>query len=209
MSQFSRQELNFMGKVFKEYSNIYTNIFKHLYPAKNSTGFPERNLSVNFSKAYEKVATTKNQNAISWFEFQFGKKNDLHLDAIVMNTSSNELILVESKRFNSGKKKIRQVGEDIDRIYSCIKELKKASQNSRIDLKNKYKKVYGVVLADVWPETRLKKSILNAFQTKCFLTNFSTIINSTNKISGEKYYNCTFNLNNFPYHLVSFMWKIQ
>nr|MCR5719802.1 hypothetical protein [Lachnospiraceae bacterium] len=58
-------------KIMEEYKQIYEKIFKTMYPAKNSTGFPERNLSANYSKAYETV----NTNAITWFEFQFGPKN--------------------------------------------------------------------------------------------------------------------------------------
>lgn len=209
MSQFSRQELNFMKNVFTEYGKIYGNIFGHLYPAKNSTGFPERNLSVNFSKAYEKVATTKNQNAISWFEFQFGRNNKLHLDAVVINTSSNALFLVEAKRpFNN--EKISEIGEDIDRIYSCLDELRN-TDNDRISNMEKYRNIYGVVLADAWPkELKLNESILQAFKKNNFLTEFSTTIKTNHKeISDEKYYvSSDFKFSIYSYYLLSFMWKI-
>lgn len=45
-----------INDVFGEYQGIYKKILGSFYPAKNSTGFQERNLSVNLSKAYEKVA---------------------------------------------------------------------------------------------------------------------------------------------------------
>ena len=207
MLKYLKEETKMMEEVFDEYGRIYETILKDLYPAKNSTGFPERNLSVNFSKAYEKIAATNGQNAISWFEFQFGDKNDLHIDAVIMNTSSKELIFVESKRFSEPAKKIREVGEDIDRIYSCIEELKEDGNDSRINLK-KYKKVYGLVLADVWTETPQKKSILKAYNENKFLEEFSTTINSKqNGISSEKYY--VHDFDKLPnYHLVSFMWKL-
>jgi len=39
--------------VFENYRYNYQRIFSILYPSKNSTGFTERNLSVNFANAYE------------------------------------------------------------------------------------------------------------------------------------------------------------
>ena len=192
-----------MKKVFEEYGKIYEEIFEHLYPAKNNTGFAERNLSVNFSKAYEKVATSK---AISWFEFQFGAKNNLHLDALILDASNKKLMLIESKRFSSPSKKIREIYEDIDRIYSCIEELR-TSNNNRIFKLKKYKTIYGIVLADVWSETKKKKSILAAYKEKNFLQNFSTNINTNKKITNETYY--VYNFRTVPnYHLVSFVWKL-
>ena len=52
--------------VFENYRYNYQRIFSILYPSKNSTGFTERNLSVNFANAYEQI----NPSAITWFEFQ-------------------------------------------------------------------------------------------------------------------------------------------
>ena len=56
--------------VFLRYGDMYREILNEIYPAKNRTGFSERNLSVNFSKAFEKIACESGQKAISWFEFQ-------------------------------------------------------------------------------------------------------------------------------------------
>ena len=57
-------------ELFDAYVAQYNNVLSRMgYPAKNSTGFTERNLSVNFSKVYEK----KNPEAVSWFEFQSGE----------------------------------------------------------------------------------------------------------------------------------------
>lgn len=64
--------------VFENYRYNYQRIFSILYPSKNSTGFTERNLSVNFANAYERI----NPSAITWFEFQFGENNNLHLSLI-------------------------------------------------------------------------------------------------------------------------------
>ena len=39
-----------LEEVFKNYDLIYRNILKNFYPSLGSTGFQERNLTVNFSK---------------------------------------------------------------------------------------------------------------------------------------------------------------
>jgi len=39
--------------VLKKFREHYLSIFEAIYPSKNSTGFTERNLSVNFAKSYE------------------------------------------------------------------------------------------------------------------------------------------------------------
>jgi hypothetical protein len=39
----------FLESVLAEYKAKYVSVFRNFYPAMGSTGFPERNLSVNFS----------------------------------------------------------------------------------------------------------------------------------------------------------------
>lgn len=200
----TKRNSKIMEEVFDEYGRIYETILKNLYPAKNSNGFCERNLSVNFSKAYEKKATENKQTAISWFEFPFGKK--LHLDLIIMNVTKKELILIESKKFNNPIKKFQEFGEDIDRIYSCIEELKDEDNGRRIDMK-KYMKKYGLLLADVWTENPLKESIYKAYNDNSFLETFSNQIESEHKITRGYYY--TYNFKDLSdYHLVSLMWQL-
>ena len=63
-------ELEALESIFNLYKSRYLRIFEKIYPARNSTGFPERNLSVNFTKAYETYYL--NCYVISWFELQFG-----------------------------------------------------------------------------------------------------------------------------------------
>ena len=70
----------FFDKVCIKFKHNYEKIFEHIYPAKNSSGFTERNLSVNFAEAYEKTAMQLNQNCITWYEFQFGEKNNQHYE---------------------------------------------------------------------------------------------------------------------------------
>ncbi len=149
-----------INDVFAEYQGIYQKILDSFYPAKNSTGFPERNLSVNLSKAYEKVAEVKGQKSISWFELQFGERNNSHVDAVIINLSTNELLVVEAKRFSNPALKMKEVSKDIERIHSLVAELK---TEDRIEM-DKIKKCYGIVLADVWIETDIKKQILKSYK---------------------------------------------
>lgn len=88
--------------VFEKYRYNYQRIFSVLYPSKNSTGFTERNLSANFANAYEQISPS----AITWFEFQFGEKNNLHYDAVIIDPENKKLLLIESKRFSNLRKKI-------------------------------------------------------------------------------------------------------
>lgn len=152
-------------ELFEQYGGVYKTVLSNMYPAKNNTGFPERNLSVNFSKAYETVANIAEETAISWFEMQFGEKNNLHVDAVIINETVGEMLIVESKRFNHPLKKAEEIVKDIGRIYGFISELKSENENkdkkARIDL-SKINHCYGVILADVWTEGDVKRIFLKA-----------------------------------------------
>lgn len=194
-----------MKKIFDEYGNIYRKILEKIYPAKGSTGFAERNLSVNFSKAYEKIFPS----ALSWFEFQFDKKK--HVDAVIVNEESQEIFVIESKRY-SVQSKITAVGHDIDRIKTFLDELKDANKNNdliikRIDL-SKIKKFYGVILADVWKETDLKEKILQSYQEENFLTEFKEFLKFESKISNP-HYNVQDIENIENYFLVSMWFEVK
>lgn len=196
--------------VFSRYGDMYRDILNEIYPAKNSTGFSERNLSVNFSKAFEKIACESGQKAISWFEFQFGKRNNLHVDAIMINWTTSEMLIVESKRFSNPNKKLQEIGRDIDRIYSLIEELKECNSNNtnvRINLSS-IKHFYGVVLADVWTVTDFKKEILDSFDKECFLTRFKDYLLYCHEIKAAKYNHYSLNDIIGNYHLVSFWWEM-
>ena len=95
-----------LDDVFDRYAEQYSAILNKIYPSKGSTGFTERNLSVNFSKAYEDIAGK--DSAISWFEFQFGAKSRQHVDLVLLDYLSKELYIVEAKRFSNPTKKNRR-----------------------------------------------------------------------------------------------------
>ncbi len=199
-----------LNEVFTEYGNIYSSILNRIYPAKNSTGFPERNLSVNFSKAYERVAASHGELAYSWFEFQFGPRNSFHADAVILNDTTSELFIVEAKRFSNPATKIRQVGKDIDRIYDFVEEIKAENKKGiiRIDI-GSMSSIYGVILSDVWKENSVKEEILRDFENNCFIEHHISEMNNVNPIKDEKYDVRRFDIKAVSnYNLTSLWWKL-
>lgn len=139
--------------IISVYNERYQNIFKYYYPAHGSTGFTERNLSVNFANAIE----SSSKQVLTWYEVPIGEKKREHFDAMVVDMDARELFIIESKRFSNARQKLASVGWDIQRITSpdhimtVCKELHLSGLN--------HYKTYGVILADVWLENKLKKAI--------------------------------------------------
>ncbi len=173
-----------LTRVFERYKNIYCNIFNTLYPSKNSTGFTERNLSVNFSKAYE----SEYPHAITWFEFQFGKNNSLHYDALIIDPVNKDLYLIESKRFSKLFSKIREVQCDIERINDAA-TLYKNEFSNRIDNFSEYT-MYGIILADVWTENKNKTKVKRSFENSTFAADFMPELynDKDNKLKNAAYF---------------------
>lgn len=208
-----------MDSVFKEYGKIYQDILSSIYPAKNSTGFAERNLSVNFSKAYERNAVLQGHEAVSWFEFQFGKKNNLHVDVVILNKTTGEMCVVESKRFSNPSSKLKEIGKDLQRIQNFVAELKTENSDGtiRINMAD-IKRCYGVILADVWNETAVKESILESYRVgmknpdskESFMYKFREEIGETRENTDVHYNVISFcELKKVAkYNLVSMWWEI-
>lgn len=151
-----------MNQVFAEMQRAYINVFRWMYPSKNSTGFTERNLSVNFAEAYKKV----HPDSHAWYEFQFGEKNNLHYDAVIVNPADKEILLVESKRIKA-KGKIEEIHNDILRIQGA-KDLYAGEFKDRIREFQTYQ-IVGVILADVWTEGNMKSRVRDSFAQKTFV----------------------------------------
>ena len=146
-----------MEKVFDNFKAIYQRILSSFYPSLGNTGFQERNLTVNFSKAYEK--TFARDDVFSWFELQFGKKKNSHFDCLIVNRSQKELFLIEAKRFSNTTGKKKSVLEDVERINGFAK----AKMDDRFQEFKDFK-VFGVILADVWQENQKKKDLYESFK---------------------------------------------
>ena len=193
---------NDLQLVFDKYREKYARIFQGMYPAKNNTGFPERNLSVNFSKAIEALYPS----AYSWFEFQFGVNNNLHFDAVVVVPETKALFVVESKRFSNLKKKIEGINGDILRMNKVPFEYREEFETRIAGFADFT--VYGVVLADVWTETKGKGKIRDAFANGSFVNDYLPGL-----IDSGSYFVCGFEgatnhqwLNDH-YYLLSMVWK--
>ena len=162
-----------------------------------SNGFQERNLTVNFSKAYENVC--KAESVLSWFELQFGDKKNNHFDCVIINNTRKELFIVESKRFTSSTKK-QSILSDVERINTFVE----AGLDERFD-EYKNHKVFGVILADIWKENIAKKEVYRAFKEQVFFKdaslNESWHIYDTRDIPVK---GCK-----AEYSLLSFVWEIK
>ena len=184
-----------LDEVFKNYENIYRNILTKFYPSLGSTGFQERNLTVNFSKAFEKLYGE--DEIISWFELQFGEKKDNHFDCIIIK--EGEIYIVEAKRYTTPKKE-DSVKKDIDRIIKFVKET--IDSDTRFSKFNDYN-VYGVILADVWTESKPKENIRQKYIDKVFFEKEQLDEQEYNVINfknlGEK----------SDYALLSFSWRVR
>lgn len=192
-----------LDEAFVLYQDIYRNILDNMYPSKGATGFQERNMAVNFSKAYEAVAWKKGHKACSWFEFQFGEKNNLHMDAVMLDPWAQELVLVEAKRYSNPLSKMQGVRKDIDRVYELVSEL---NEENRIDM-NAVRHIYGVILADVWDETRTKRRIIEAYRNGKILEEYSSSMANEYRSEGaESHAQCVDE--DLKYYLVSLVWEI-
>jgi len=151
MGKFENFDL-LIEKYSKEYERILSK--SGFYPSLGSIGFQERNLTVNFSKAYEQMFPT----ALAWFEFQFKvEKNHKHVDCLIFDKESQRIILIEAKRLNSNRK-LKGIKEDIERINNFAREDQiNLSGNKRLRIedlslhRNQYH-FFGLILADIWKE---------------------------------------------------------
>lgn len=199
-----------LEKEFNGMKKVYSEIFENFYPSKNGTGFVEKNISVNFAKSYETIHNSVGEKCFSWFELQFGNRNNKHIDCCIVNITTKELFLIESKRFNNVESKRIEVYNDIERLinFEIVSEL-----SSRLENISDYT-VYGVILADVWCENEKKTNVYSDFFNSVFEIKASVIPKSI------EYYSCGFddiqsniekwtqkNKNN--YKLLGLSWKIR
>lgn len=133
----------------------YDHILNRYYPAHNSTGFTERNLTNNFVAAMEKEI---GENCVSWFEAPINLNNKAHIDAVIF--TDDAMILVEAKRFTSPGSKIKSVESDIERMH-CSESIKLLEAG--LVYSNSQRKRYSVILADVWTENKEKKELFDTW----------------------------------------------
>lgn len=152
-----------MDKCFEAYHNRYKIMLEKYYPAHGSTGFTERNQSTNFAEAIKTIYPS----SFTWYEAPIGERSREHIDAVVFLPEINSIVLIESKRFSNPDQKLYSMLKDILRL--CDKQ---TAESICKGLEGNYKKcgenIFGVILADVWQETKKKRLIYESWGEQFF-----------------------------------------
>lgn len=135
----------------------YSLILNNYYPAHNSTGFTERNLTNNFVNSLVEILNeqAKGEQALAWYEAPLSAEEKLHIDAVVFDKYSNSCFLIESKRFSNLNKKISETKHDIQRMsHQLYHQTLERGLGEDFKIENRY----AVVLVDIWIEGKNKTS---------------------------------------------------
>lgn len=182
------------NSIISKFHDQYKRIFHYYYPAHGSTGFTERNLSVNFARAIE----TTSSDTFAWYEVPLDRKIE-HFDAMVVNMAAKEIYIIESKRFTNPKKKLKEVAYDIQRITNKNNQHIVQKKLKMTDIEEYT--VYGVILADVWLETTPKKEIFKNWN-ETFFNEFNEELSLakevTTLIKETKWFTCGFEPKDIP-----------
>ncbi|MCD8325594.1 MAG: hypothetical protein LUC90_02590 [Lachnospiraceae bacterium] len=168
-------EYTYKEEVLRVYQHNYEKILNIFYPSKKSIGFTERNLTVNFSKAYEAIATAAGDECCSWFELPVNVNGRDHVDAVIINTTQKEILLIEAKRYMNLQNKVLEVIKDVERINTLdwIRELtdERSNDGERPVLQRiEDYKIFGVILADLWIENENRQVICELYQNHSGIT---------------------------------------
>ncbi len=141
-----------LNETFDRMLNEYELIFNNYYPAHNSTGFMEANQVHLFLKSLTSIKS----DAFSWLEAPLKKVNKSypHIDGVVFIPSTSSVVFIEAKRINNPNQKVEEIYRDIDRLLIDDNRLHIIDK-----AKFKIEHHYIVYLADVWLETKRKRSI--------------------------------------------------
>jgi hypothetical protein len=102
------------------FKDRYDKIFKQYYPAHDSTGFTERNLTCNYAEAL--IQTLNDENAFVWYEAPLPRQGEnkmkcQHIDAVVFSEKYNSVFFIEAKRLGDRPtNKIQAVIKDLNRL---------------------------------------------------------------------------------------------
>ena len=181
-------EYTYKREVLKAYQHNYEKILNIFYPAKKSTGFTERNLTVNFSKAYEAIATAVGDECCTWFELPVNENGKDHVDAIIINITQKEILLIEAKRYMNLQRKVLEVIEDVERnntidwIRELTDERSKGGERPVLQYIEDYK-IFGVILADLWIEKENQQVIYELYQKKSGMTDSKEFLEELQQFS--------------------------
>ena len=197
-------------KYIEAYFEHYQDITTRYYPAHKNNGFTEQNMTVRFASVVEKNC----EGAFTWYEapiFDSNQKCTQHMDAVIFDQAGNNIFLVESKRLSNRTKKIENLGEDINRMH-------KSEVRSTVSkgLKNKQDSptVYGVILADVWPDPkgRKREEIYKSWEKETFLKDNRKDLKLKYSISPVCYKHITYwlkdDINEYKHALLVLVFKV-
>ena len=208
-------------EIFAAYRSIYENTLAITHEDVDEIKFAEKNLTVNFSKAYEKIAARHREEAFSFFEVRFGGKK--HLDCVIVNDTTGELFAVEAKRFGyQFFKKSQGIGKDINRIAEFVDGL---DYDENFVRWNEYPICYGVILADIWDIPRryvnywdrklkpieiissYKAGVEDADSDEVFLNKFGDALDIGCELTNVQY-DVQADISGRNYYLLTLWWKM-
>ena len=131
--------------ILKRMQARYSRMLDTYYPAFETTGFTERNLTFNFCQE----ALCLNENMIVWQEVPLSDKEQ-HLDSIIFDDVSKSIYIIEAKRLGA-EGAIHSIENDMDRLQKLSTEWKKIRgiDDCYVPERKNYKK-YFVILVDLW-----------------------------------------------------------
>ena len=196
-------------KIIDAYFKNYESIIERYYPAHGKNGFTERNMTNRFGSTTEELY--KDKNLFVWYEAPIpdqNKNHTQHMDAVIFDQNENSIYLVESKRFSNTTDKINALGEDINRMHSpeVVDTVCKGWKNKQ----KGFSTVYGVVLADVWPdETAGKGEIYKSWKKGTFLKDNREKLKLNPEIFPTYYRTHKYPVRDFNHALLAMVFKIK
>jgi hypothetical protein len=139
---------------FLNFIDRYNLIFSQYYPAHDSTGFTERNLTCNFA---ESLKTLIDKDSFIWYETPIG--DNKHIDATVFSQKQKAIFFIEAKRLGQQiKRQIDSLKDDIKRIDTEINENNQENATinyilEELSWKNNSQTRYIVFICDYWDES--------------------------------------------------------
>lgn len=151
--------------ILKRMQARYSRMLDTYYPAFETTGFTERNLTFNFCHE----ALCLNENMIVWQEVPLSDKAQ-HLDSIIFDDAGKSIYIIEAKRLGADDA-ISSIENDMERLEELSTDWTKIrgvddSKIRGIDdccvpKRTGYKK-YFVILVDLWaPHGSTEDSVKN------------------------------------------------
>ncbi len=139
----------------------YEHLFRHYYPAHDSTGFMEANQVYYYVKNLsDLLGGEKDSRPFAWLEAPLERdgKSTPHADGVVFCPEQKAVVYLEAKRIDQPKAKIKSIYKDVDRLLRK-KEVRDNRKYVTGELKFDAERQFLVYLADVWLETPRKKAV--------------------------------------------------